>query len=105
MKIDIKEKPKEIYTRSELPFDSVFTGDDSADEGIGIHIRQATLRKIEDYLSGDKSNELGGVLVGELCETGSGEKFVRIDNMIIALHSSSSLSRLTFTHETWEYIN
>jgi proteasome lid subunit RPN8/RPN11/LysM repeat protein len=105
MKIDIKEKPQEIYTRSELPFDSVFTGGDSADEGIGIHIRQATLRKIEDYLSGDKSNELGGVLVGELCETGSGEKFVRIDNMIIALHSSSSLSRLTFTHETWEYIN
>jgi proteasome lid subunit RPN8/RPN11/LysM repeat protein len=105
MKIDIKEKPQEIYTRSELPFDSVFTGGDSKDEGIGIHIRQATLRKVEDYLSGDKSNELGGVLVGDLCETASGERFVRIDNMIVAMHSSSSLSRLTFTHDTWSYIN
>jgi len=105
MKIDIKENPKEAFTKSELPFDSVYAGGEVADEGIGIHVRQSTLRKIEDYLSGDKSNELGGVLVGDLCETNSGERFVRIDNMIIALHSSSSLSRLTFTHDTWDYIN
>ncbi len=105
MKIDIKENSKEDFTKSELPFDSVYTGGEDADDGIGIHIRQSTLRKIEDYLSGDKSNELGGVLVGDLCETDSGHKFVRIDNMIIALHSSSSLSRLTFTHDTWDYIN
>lgn len=105
MKIDIKENSKEAFTKSELPFDSVYTGGEDADDGIGIHIRQSTLRKIEDYLSEDKSNELGGVLVGDLCETESGHKFVRIDNMIIALHSSSSLSRLTFTHDTWDYIN
>jgi proteasome lid subunit RPN8/RPN11/LysM repeat protein len=105
MNIEIKENSQELYTRSELPFDSVFAGSEGDDEGIGIYIRQSTLRKIEEYLSGDKSNELGGVLVGEVCETSSGEKFIKIENMIFAMHASSSLSRLTFTHETWDYIN
>lgn len=105
MNIEVKENSQDHYIRSELPFDSVFTGNEGTDEGIGIHIRQSTLRKIEDYLSEDKSNELGGVLVGDVCETEGGARFVKIENVIFAMHASSSLSRLTFTHETWDYIN
>lgn len=105
MNIEIKENSQEFYTKSELPFDSVFAGSEGSDAGIGIHIRQATLRKVDDYLSGDKSNELGGVLIGDVCETEQGERFIKIENMIFAMHASSSLSRLTFTHDTWDYIN
>ncbi len=105
MDIEIKENSQEFYTKSELPFDSVFAGSEGQDSGLAIHIKQSTLRKIEDYLSGDKSNELGGVLVGDVCETEEGARYIKIDNMILAMHASSSLSRLTFTHETWDYIN
>ncbi|MBX7043100.1 MAG: LysM peptidoglycan-binding domain-containing protein [Ignavibacteria bacterium] len=105
MNIEVKENSQDHFVRSELPFDSVFTGSEGTDDGTGIHIRQSTLRKIEDYLSEDKSNELGGVLIGDVCETEGGAVFVKIENVIFAMHASSSLSRLTFTHETWDYIN
>ena len=70
-----------------------------------IFIKRKALENIDEYLSSDMNNELGGVLVGEVCINDGGKNFICIENLIIAKHTNSSLSRLTFTHETWSYIN
>lgn len=70
-----------------------------------IFIDEACLNGVNEHLSSDKNNELGGVLTGYNCESVSGEKFVYIKNFIKAEYINSSLSRLTFTPETWQQIN
>ncbi len=70
-----------------------------------IFIDEDCLTGINVHLSSDKNNELGGVLTGFNCELVSGEKFVYIKHFIKADHINSSLSRLTFTPETWQQIN
>ncbi len=45
------------------------------------------------------------MLTGNVYADQKGQSFILIKNFIIAKHSSSTLSRLTFTHETWEFIN
>lgn len=72
---------------------------------IKIYIEQAALSGIEHHLSSDKNNELGGVLTGYNCKLHSGESFIIIKNFIKAGFTNSSVSRLTFTHQTWEQIN
>jgi len=106
MKIDIKENIQSITDKmSNYPSDCVFTGEGSIETDLKIFIKQETLRKIDDYLKSDINNELGGVLIGDVCLIEGNRKFIKIDNLIIAKHTNSSLSRLTFTHETWVNIN
>jgi len=109
MKIDIQDSSdKEFVKVSDFPFDFKFIGSDENPEDFKIFIKQETLKSIDDYLSSDLNNELGGVLVGDVCKNSEDENcktYIKIDNLIIAKHTNSSLSRLTFTHETWEYMN
>lgn len=106
MKIEIKDNPNESDLKfCEYPLDFQYVGREESDEDFKILIQQETLRRVDDYLSSDTNNELGGVLIGDVCVNREGRKFILIDDLIIAKHSSSSLSRLTFTHETWSYIN
>lgn len=72
---------------------------------IKIYIQKNALTGIEEHLSSDKNNELGGVLTGYNCKMHSGESFIIIKNYIQAGFTNSSVSRLTFTHQTWEQIN
>lgn len=106
MKIDLKDNLDDIcYISREFPVNYKYSGENEGFDAFKIFIRQDTLKKIDDYLSGDLQNELGGVVLGDVCVNSSGQKFIFIDNLIIAKHSNSSLSRLTFTHDTWDYIN
>jgi proteasome lid subunit RPN8/RPN11/LysM repeat protein len=106
MNIDLQENSGESKIQTaEFPADGTFTGEVIDVPEFRIYIKQGTLNIIDRYLSSDVNNELGGVLVGNYCRNSAGEKFISIDNHIVAKHSNSSISRLTFTHETWEYIN
>lgn len=89
----------------DYPFDYQYFGDDELNPDLKIFIRQDVLMEVDEYLSSDTNNELGGVLAGDVCVNEDGKKFIVIDGKIIAKHTNSSLSRLTFTHDTWEYIN
>ena len=105
MNIDISDKSKENYGKSEFPEDYIYHGEDTGAEDLKIFIRSETLKEIDDYLSSDLNNELGGVMTGHVCINSENEMFIKITGSIIAKHTNSSISRLTFTHETWEYIN
>lgn len=106
MKIDLKDNPDDfVHINREFPLTYKYSGENEGYDAFRIFIRQDTLNEIDDYLSGDLQNELGGVMLGDVCVTSAGHKFIFIDNLIIAKHSNSSLSRLTFTHDTWDYIN
>lgn len=105
MNIDISDKSKENYSESEFPEDYIYHGDDTVAEDLKIFIRSITLKDIDSYLSSDLNNELGGVMTGNVCFNSEKEMFIKITGCIIAKHTNSSVSRLTFTHETWQYIN
>jgi LysM repeat protein/proteasome lid subunit RPN8/RPN11 len=106
MKIDIKDNSNESSFRlCEYPSECEYFGEEKNENDLKIIIHQDTLEEVDDYLSGDLNNEQGGVLLGEICTNKEGKKFILINDLIIAKHSNSSLSRLTFTHETWDYIN
>lgn len=104
--IDLKGGNKEVnYKISDYPKNYKIFGAENEGDCFKIFIDEITLEKIDEYLSTDIENELGGVLVGDVCINSDKEKFILIVNFIIAEHTNSSLSRLTFTHETWGYIN
>jgi len=106
MKIDIKDNSSEsILKLCEYPSDCEYFGEEKNVNDLKIFILQHTLDEVDEYLSGDLNNELGGVLLGDVCVNKENGKFILINELIIARHSNSSLSRLTFTHETWDYIN
>lgn len=88
-----------------LPSDVELIGNVPDNEHIKIYIERNALAGIEEHLSSDKNNELGGVLTGFNCKLHSGESFIIIKNYIKAGFTNSSVSRLTFTHQTWEQIN
>lgn len=101
--MQLKDTSKIKYFNS-LPA-AELTGSIPDNEHIKIYIEQAALSGIEQHLSSDKNNELGGVLTGYNCKLHSGESFIIIKNFIKAGFTNSSVSRLTFTHQTWEQIN
>jgi LysM repeat protein/proteasome lid subunit RPN8/RPN11 len=106
MKIEVKDNlAGNTFKICEFPFDHQYFGTDELQSDLKIFIRQDVLIEVDGYLSSDLNNELGGVLTGDVGINNDGKKFISIDGKIIAKHTNSSLSRLTFTHETWEYIN
>lgn len=88
---------------SEYPENSELIG--ANDNGLKIYIERNNLFGIEEYLRSDTNNELGGVLIGSVYKDKNDKFFIVIKNNIIAESTNASLSRLTFTHETWEKIN
>jgi len=106
MNIDIEDSSGNFVLKNcEFPENHYFLGSGDPDSEFRIFIKQEALKRIEDHLLSDVNNELGGVMVGEICINSNNKKFILINDLIIAMHSNSSLSRLTFTHETWDYIN
>jgi proteasome lid subunit RPN8/RPN11/cell division protein FtsL len=91
--------------RKEIFQDNIkWFGKQEGDCGFNLIIRGIILSEIESYLESDTSTELGGVLIGN-CKTDENGTTVMIDDMIIAEHTESGLTKLTFTHETWIDIN
>ncbi|CAN5603701.1 hypothetical protein BH10BAC5_BH10BAC5_29110 [soil metagenome] len=98
-------KAKDQYLQSEFPDNFTLDGIEPSVGSILIYIEEKALFGIDEFLKSDTNIELGGVLTGNAYKNSEGNEFVLIKNFIIAKHSSSTLSRLTFTHETWEFIN
>lgn len=80
-------------------------GDEIDDEQFKVFIREDVLFEIDKFLSIDKTKESGGVLVGNAYKTSEDLLFIHITGFIIADHTDASVTRLTFTHKTWEVIN
>jgi hypothetical protein len=87
----------------EYPVNTILSGAESDD--FRIYISNLAFSKMDAYLSSDVARELGGVLTGNLCRNDAGKDFIMIDDIIIAKYAESDLTKLTFTHKTWEYIN
>lgn len=102
--IDIKEinKNKEIKYGS-YPVDFKRIGED--DEDFKIFISEETINDIKGYLSSDKTKELGGVLIGDIYLDEAKNNFIVINSFIIARYTEANVTRLTFSHKTWEDIN
>lgn len=66
-----------------------------------IFIDETVVDKINQQ--SNKEYEIGGVLVGE-AYTDDGGPYLRIDDLIPAVHAAEHGTELTFTHETWEHI-
>lgn len=94
---------KTEITKADYPSGAELIGSDS--EGLKIFIDKNVLFGIEEYLRSDIQNELGGVLTGSVYKDTDENFFIVISGSIIAESTNASLSRLTFTHETWEKIN
>ncbi|HEY5533523.1 MAG TPA: hypothetical protein VIL99_01085 [Ignavibacteria bacterium] len=90
---------------SDFPVNSEIAGIIPADGDLRIFIRKSTIEDIDAYLSTDKSNECGGVLIGNVFKDDFGQLFIISDNFIIAEKTISGISKLTFTHDTWQEIN
>lgn len=67
---------------------------------IKIYFKKVVFKAIENYAQKDISIELGGVLLGEYFEEEE-EKFIQIIDYIEAKHAQSSITSITFTHQTW----
>lgn len=52
----------------------------------------------------DDSREVGGILVGDVWRDENGP-FIRVDDIIEALHAEESGTELTITHATWNHIH
>ncbi|MBS1514421.1 MAG: hypothetical protein JSS63_05295 [Bacteroidetes bacterium] len=94
---------KTEITKADYPSGAELIG--SVSEGLKIFIDKNVLFGIEEYLRSDIQNELGGVLTGSVYKDTDENLFIVISGSIIAENTNASLSRLTFTHETWEKIN
>ncbi|MBX7045275.1 MAG: hypothetical protein K1X86_05480 [Ignavibacteria bacterium] len=94
---------KTEIAKADYPSGAELIGSDS--EGLKIFIDKNVLFGIEEYLRSDVQNELGGVLTGSVYKDTDENLFIVISGSIIAESTNASLSRLTFTHETWEKIN
>ena len=91
--------------RETFPKVSQIVGDESDDDKFKVFIREDVLIEIDDYLSLDKTKESGGVLVGNAYKTSEDVLFIHITGYIVAEHTEASVTRLKFTHESWETIN
>ncbi len=104
--IDVENRDSKLkIMKCDPPADVILEGIQPSGNEMKIYIRRSTLTSIDEYMASDLNNELGGVLVGNICESPIGEKFLLIKNFIHAKYTTASVSRLTFTHDTWEGID
>ncbi len=90
---------------SEYPMNYETFGAINENERFSIFVHHNVIEEIDSFLISDVNNECGGVLLGKVFKTETNKLFIEIDNFIIAKNTKSSLSRLTFTHDTWNGIN
>ncbi|MBQ9986546.1 MAG: hypothetical protein IJP38_09635 [Oscillospiraceae bacterium] len=86
-----------------LPKNFVAVGDAGGDSA-QIYIKQDVYKRIEKFAKEQMSKEVGSVLVGEYAVVG-GRNTVIISDFIEAKYTDATAATLTFTHDTWDYIN
>ena len=86
-----------------LPTNFITIGNIESDD-VRIYIKQNVYLELEKYSSADVEHERGTILIGDFCEN-MGKTSVIICYFIEAKYTDASASTLTFTHETWNYVN
>jgi len=93
------------YNSSDYPEKVELIGNNPFAGELKIFINKSIINEIDAYLSTDLLNECGGVLLGNVYKNNSDELFIVSDSFIIAKKTISDISKLTFTHDTWQEIN
>jgi len=102
LELNAKYGGKQI-TKGSYPVDYRKIGD--GEEDFKIFVSESVINDIKAFLSGDKEKELGGVLLGDVFADENNQKFIIISEFVIALYTEANITKLTFTHSSWEYIN
>jgi proteasome lid subunit RPN8/RPN11 len=103
--VDIKNYTKKEPDYASYPDNSVMKGNANDDPSFRIFIKDIVLNDIDSFLSTDTSKESGGVLLGNVYKDKYDRIFIVIRDLVFADFTVASVSRLTFTHNTWEKIN
>lgn len=98
--IDEKETERDVV---QLPMNYLLIGEVDNDD-IKIYIKQDVYNGLEKYATSDTTHELGTIILGNYSDA-LGKINVIISDYIIAKYTEASSSTLTFTHETWDYVN
>ena len=72
--------------------------------GVFVEVSENSSRFINEYCSSDTARELAGILLGGYAEK-EGHFHVFVEAAIEAKFTDASRGSVTFTHQSWEYIN
>ncbi len=100
---DVEEASDTEADSLQLPMNFLSLGEIAPDD-VRIYIRQDVFNALEEYAASDTSTELGTILIGDMCREHGGLHVI-ISDYIEAKYTDASASTLTFTHETWDYVN
>ncbi len=95
MEIKLGRGPKNI---------SSISGDSIGLRTVDVKIDAAVAEQIKQYTLSDTSRELGGILLGT-CTEKPDCYHIQIKAAIEARYTEADQSSLTFTHESWDYMN
>ena len=101
--IELISGDKEEKNFVQLPLNFLTIGEIENDD-VKVYIKQDVYKELEKYASSDTNHELGTIILGDYSEE-LGKMHVIISDFIYAKYTDASASTLTFTHETWNYIN
>ena len=93
------------FRESDYPKNYIIEGVEPEKPGLKIFIYKNIFEEINSFLAGALDREQGGVMIGNVFNDKNGDLFVVVDNFIIAQNTKSNITKLTFTHETWDSIN
>ncbi|HET8772520.1 MAG TPA: Mov34/MPN/PAD-1 family protein [Thermoanaerobaculia bacterium] len=82
----------------------VFPGPDTGGTPLRVNFDRQAYADLTAHAKESVDAEVGGVLVGEICEDGDGV-FVDVRAVIRALAAREARAHITFTHETWTKIH
>lgn len=82
----------------------VFPGTDAGATALRVNFARQAYADLTAHAKESVDAEVGGVLVGEICEDGEGV-FVEVRAIIRALAAKEARAHITFTHETWTKIH
>lgn len=101
--IDIISENTSNSTPIQLPLNFLNIGEIENDD-VKVYIHQDVYKEMEKYASSDTAHELGTIMIGKYSED-MGKMYVVISDFIYAKYTDASVSTLTFTHETWDYVH
>ncbi len=101
--IELQEGSTEQNARVQLPVNFLTIGEIENDD-VKVYIKQDVYKALEKYALEDVEHERGTIILGDYCED-LGKTHVVISAYIEAKYTDASASTLTFTHETWDYVN
>ena len=101
------KKKKEVVNQEDdikkLPQNILHIGE-HVEEDKNIYISQSVYKEIHKFTINKTENESGGFLVGKIVEE-LGKANIIISGFIEAKYSTGTPTTLTFTQETWNYLN